>query len=181
MAGRRPKLNKATVAALAEAIEHGATYERACQAAGVGYSTFCAWKKEAEEGKGGVFQELLEAINDAEGRNTLARLREIIDAAKGGREWVETRVEQKLDKYGQIRTLISSITHVEPPRWQAAAWLLERRYPQDYGRQVTELQGKGGGPIEVDEVTLSDADRAKRIAQIVERAKQRAAMADAAD
>ena len=35
--------------------------------------------------------------------------------------------------------------------WQAAAWKLERRYPQQYGRQVIEQQhtGKDGGPIHV--------------------------------
>lgn len=31
--------------------------------------------------------------------------------------------------------------------WQAAAWKLERRYPQDYGRTVQEHQGKDGGAI----------------------------------
>lgn len=33
--------------------------------------------------------------------------------------------------------------------WQAAAWKLERRYPQDYGRTVQEQQhtGKDGGPL----------------------------------
>lgn len=32
--------------------------------------------------------------------------------------------------------------------WQAAAWKLERLYPQEYGRTVQEFQGRGGGPIE---------------------------------
>lgn len=31
--------------------------------------------------------------------------------------------------------------------WTAAAWKLERRYPQDYGRQVHEVQGKDGQPL----------------------------------
>lgn len=37
--------------------------------------------------------------------------------------------------------------------WQAAAWKLERRYPRQYGRNVTqmELTGKDGGPIAVTE------------------------------
>jgi hypothetical protein len=32
--------------------------------------------------------------------------------------------------------------------WQAAAWKLERRYPDEYGRTVQQLQGKDGGPIQ---------------------------------
>lgn len=33
--------------------------------------------------------------------------------------------------------------------WQAAAWFLERRYPEDYGRKLqAEITGKGGGPIQ---------------------------------
>jgi transposase len=31
--------------------------------------------------------------------------------------------------------------------WQAAAWKLERRYPQEYGRKVTEMQGTDGAPL----------------------------------
>lgn len=34
--------------------------------------------------------------------------------------------------------------------WRAAAWKLERRYPQDYGKTVQELQGKDGGSIKVE-------------------------------
>ncbi len=34
--------------------------------------------------------------------------------------------------------------------WQAAAWKLERRYPQQYGKTVQEVQGKDGGPIVVE-------------------------------
>ncbi len=34
--------------------------------------------------------------------------------------------------------------------WQAAAWKLERRYPHQYGRQVQEITGRDGKPIEHD-------------------------------
>lgn len=34
--------------------------------------------------------------------------------------------------------------------WQAAAWKLERRHPQDYGRRVHEVQGTNGGPIRTE-------------------------------
>ncbi len=33
--------------------------------------------------------------------------------------------------------------------WRAAAWKLERRHPQIYGRSVHELTGANGGPLEV--------------------------------
>ena len=31
--------------------------------------------------------------------------------------------------------------------WQAAAWKLERRYPEMYGKQRLELTGANGGPV----------------------------------
>ena len=36
--------------------------------------------------------------------------------------------------------------------WQAAAWLLERRYPEEYGRRVVtqQLGGIEGGPIRIE-------------------------------
>lgn len=33
--------------------------------------------------------------------------------------------------------------------WQAAAWKLERRYPQDYGRHVQEHTGLDGSPLKI--------------------------------
>lgn len=50
--------------------------------------------------------------------------------------------------------------------WSASAWLLERCYPQEYGRRALELTGKHGGPIQtastvdvaVDLKKLSDED-----------------------
>lgn len=45
--------------------------------------------------------------------------------------------------------------------WQAAAWKLERRYPQDYGKTVHEHAGPNNGPMVVkvvyeDEIRKSD-------------------------
>jgi hypothetical protein len=52
--------------------------------------------------------------------------------------------------------------------WQAAAWKLERRLPEDFGRkdrQSVELTGKDGGPVEVTSTgTLAD-----RVAELAAR------------
>lgn len=46
-------------------------------------------------------------------------------------------------------TLISAIN--ADPDWRAKAWVLERRFTDEYGRRnVTELVGKGGGPIKTE-------------------------------
>ena len=49
----------------------------------------------------------------------------------------------------------------DPKNWTAAAWWLERRHPQDYGKKDRiEMTGKDGGPIEHHDVaTLPDHER----------------------
>lgn len=52
--------------------------------------------------------------------------------------------------------------------WQAAAWKLERRLPEDFGRkdrQSVELTGKDGGPVEIN----SQGTLADRVASIAAR------------
>lgn len=44
-------------------------------------------------------------------------------------------------------TLLQKINTAANESWQAAAWILERRYPEMYGRQRVELTGKEGGAI----------------------------------
>ncbi len=36
--------------------------------------------------------------------------------------------------------------------WQASAWILERRFPDEYGKRPVEVMGKDGGPMKIDEV-----------------------------
>ena len=48
--------------------------------------------------------------------------------------------------------LISQITLQAPADWRAAAFILERRFPDDYGKR-TEVTGKDGSPVKVDAKT----------------------------
>lgn len=47
-----------------------------------------------------------------------------------------------------------------PNTWQAAAWMLERRDPANWGRRdVTKIEGGDGGPIiQLNQVVLVDGD-----------------------
>lgn len=40
------------------------------------------------------------------------------------------------------------------PDWKAAAWMLERRYRDEYGTRQVEVTGAGGGAIEVEVATV---------------------------
>lgn len=64
-----------------------------------------------------------ERITVAEGRGALANMARIQKAAKGND-----------DKDGD---------------WRAAAWILEHRYPESYGRSVQQHEGAGGGPLTI--------------------------------
>ena len=55
--------------------------------------------------------------------------------------------------------LVSQITLQAPTDWRAAAFLLERRFPDDYGKR-SEVTGKGGGPVKT-ELTGKDGEPIK--------------------
>ena len=101
--GRPSKLTPEVEARIVEAVELGATWERAADAAGVGASTLGLWRRRGEAGDA-PYSAFLAALKRAEGAGVERALRTIREAAEGG-------------------------------AWQASAWILERRYPADYGRR----------------------------------------------
>lgn len=101
---RPSKLTSEVEARIVEAVELGATWERAADAAGIGASTLREWRQRGEAGEE-PFSAFLAALKRAEGDGVARALRTIRQASESG-------------------------------TWQAAAWLLERRYPADYGRRT---------------------------------------------
>ena len=65
------------------------------------------------------------------------------------REFYEAVERAKADS---ALRLVSQITLQAPADWRAAAFMLERRFPDDYGKR-TEVTGKDGGPVKVDTKT----------------------------
>lgn len=43
--------------------------------------------------------------------------------------------------------------------WQADAWYLERRYPEKWGKRVTEITGPNGGPIQTETTQKLDLSK----------------------
>ena len=51
---------------------------------------------------------------------------------------------KKAESDGALKWLRKIEASANTGNWTAAAWKLERRYPNDYGRQVHEISGKDG-------------------------------------
>lgn len=80
-------------------------------------------------------------------------------------EWRNTKPEfLEAVKEAEGRAVVGWLAKIEKAandgNWQAAAWKLERRYPQEYGRRVNEITGPNGDPIRIEIVeTHADPDR----------------------
>lgn len=65
-------------------------------------------------------------------------------------------------------------TAKERPQWQALAWILERRFPKQFGRRLVEVSGRDGGPIEVEhDLTRLSEEELTALEAILVKAKRR--------
>lgn len=126
MAGRPTKLTPETVKKLTDAIQAGATYALACKYAGISYDVFNDWRRRADE--------------------ELAR-RQNPRVKEGTPEWIEgegfiqfLQSIQKAEGNAALGWLLKIEQAANNGQWQAAAWKLERRYPQEYGRTVVQQE-----------------------------------------
>lgn len=123
MAGGRPtKLTPKLIAALEREIRIGLPYKTACALCGLSFETFNEWRK------GNFPEQASEKI-----------CREFSDRIK--------IAEAEAQKVMLLAVRHASVS-ARPGQWQAAAWFLERRYPDEYGKR-TEISGPNGGPIDV--------------------------------
>lgn len=103
--GHGEKLTPATVAAVLESISHGAPISVSCQAAGLASKTVFNWRRRAES-------------DDPDA----APYREFVELLE------QARAAAEADNVRVIKTAAKT-------NWTAAAWLLERAYPERWGRR----------------------------------------------
>ena len=130
MAGRPTSLTPEVQARIVEAVAAGNTRHDAAEYAGVGRSTFLAWLARGRK---------------KNGRNGRP-YRDLLDAVKKA-------------EAGAVVRNVAIIQKAANKTWQAAAWWLERKNPQDWAgyrhevrellklaRQIRERQRDGGDP-----------------------------------
>lgn len=156
---RPTKMTSKTVNKLAEALATGAFVSSACDYAGVSKSLYYGWKargkreKERLERRAGgkpkpaerPFLEFLDAVVQAELKAETRALAVVNRVARGGEVTTERQLTKKPLKVNDVQVLDpdgrpvytveeTTVRVTVPPDWRAAAWILERRWPERWGR-----------------------------------------------
>lgn len=140
--GRPTKFTPDIRKALVDAITAGLTYTHACQIVGIDYTTFNLWRNKGQvltKADAAGYFDFFNALTRAETNASLTMMATIRKVAQGYK-----KKSVFMGRDGPV-TYDDEI----PADWRAAAWWLERRYPDEYGRQRIEHTGKDGGPIEI--------------------------------
>lgn len=173
-----PEVLKRILAKMIPLLDHGMPVEMARKAAGVSESTYFRWKRLGKE------------VNSrCDGLGLMEPDDSFSDEDRAlWKFWqaVENAMLQALDR-SLLTIQVASQNH-----WQAAAWLCERRYPEQFGRTYkVQHSGDQENPVAVKDVTpqisaeevlrkLSPAERATMLEaqRIMQRATQGGVTAD---
>ena len=162
---RTTKLTPELAGEIAGYVGEGLSYKDSCKLAGIGTSTFHRWRERGENSRSGVYRELWEGLKGAEASFKQANIAIIRRAATEPTETTVKEIRKKMgiDKNGKP-IVLEEVQHVreekKPPTWQPAAWLLERRYPEEFGRRL-EHSGKmdiAGMPPPVLQLVFDDGE-----------------------
>lgn len=137
--GRPTRLTEEVVLVILEALELGASDTQACDAAGINPTTFINWKNRGEKEQERLDALIASGTEDPEPQENELPFLDLIKRISTAR-WNASR-----DALASIKTA------QREGNWNAAAWWLERKHPQEFGKaQVLTHQGPNGGPIQTN-------------------------------
>lgn len=149
--GRPTLLDEDRLEAITSALRNGAYIEHAAQAAGINPSTYHLWMD-----RGRTERDRRRAGLEPDANET--KYLEFLEAVE------RAQSEAAVDLLGEIAN------HARNGTWQAAAWILERKFPRQWGRfDRTEHTGPEGGPMRLD---VSTEDLERKVQRILDRRDQ---------
>lgn len=123
-------------------LRQGAYLRTAAQAAGIGTTTLHRWLNDDRP----AFRAFRDSVDRARADAQVSLVLTIQMHAKGGQKRPKQVVVPKPEGAHEVVT----IQEVVDGDWRAAAWLLERSWPREYGRrEAIEVSGPDGGAIQV--------------------------------
>jgi hypothetical protein len=140
------KLNPSTIKKLAGCIRKGLSAEKSCQLINISPTTLSNWKAAAthslklmESGqpmqpRDWLLCDFWYSIQKAEAAFEDEQVKKIHECGHGG-QLVKMTTATRTLRNGD--TITNEEATYKAPEWQALAWLLERKYPKRYGRNLT--------------------------------------------
>ncbi len=125
----KSKLNADRQKRITDALRSGNTRGIAATHGGITHATMLTWLHKGEAAKQGKHFEFLEAIREAEKDAEMGRVATILRASIGGE--LISRTTTMNQKTGVVKV---EETYTRP-EWTAAAWGLERKNPNAWGRR----------------------------------------------
>lgn len=138
--GRPTLLDEDRLQRITDALRNGAYIEHAAQAAGITSRTYHAWMERGRNER----DRISAGLEPDEHEAVYLQFLQSVERAQS---------EAAVDLLGEIAN------HARNGTWQAAAWILERKFPRQWGRMDrTEHTGPEGGPVKLD-VSTEDLER----------------------
>ena len=129
---RPTKLTPETQESIMNYIRMGVPYEEAALKSGISKVTFYNWKNRGEKARSGIFRQFFNSLKEANAHAMVALLGRVHKAGMGGeiKEFKKTEYDAK----GNIIKVIVEDRLVPPLNFAPNAWILERRWPKQFGR-----------------------------------------------
>ena len=158
LAARVPAISPEMIDKIAGGIAAGLTNRDAARQAGLDRVTLWRWMTRGREEPDTIYGDLAVRIEEALVDFKAVRLAHIANAAT--HKTIRTTTTTGAD--GKPMT----VTEERDPPWQASAWLLERKFPNEFGRFERHEVGKPGEFTGVDPEEL-----AERLARFVNKVR----------
>lgn len=145
--GRPTLLDDDCLQKITNALRDGGYIQDATTAAGIAQSTYHNWMERGRKERDRRLAELTPDKNE----QIYVDFLEAVEKAQA---------EASVELLGEIAN------HARNGTWQAAAWILERKFPRQWGRfDRTEHTGSEGGPLRLD---VSTEDLERKVQRILE-------------
>lgn len=129
-AGRRSLLTVKTHTTVLNHIRNGLTHTDAARLTGIGHRTFYDWRTRGEQALDAIYQTV-----DSAAEATWDTIEPHIPETE--RPYARFAVELATAETEGKQTAIEALRAGMADDWRAAAWYLERKYPDEYSRQAT--------------------------------------------
>ena len=132
--GRPSKFAPESAEVVLAYIRRGSPRHIAANAAGIGRSTLMRWMARGKSERRGQFRDFWDALKKAEAELVVVSLGRIQTVSNGGAVLSRTSVTNPQG----VTTVVEKFAQ---PVWQASAWLLERRHPEEFAVNAREIKG----------------------------------------